>query len=123
MTTSPEASGGQRPSGLRNPVRAVRGLGAGMLFIETLVLLMAILPIKVLGGPRTGAAMGAVVALAVLAAVLAGSMRRSWAWHVGTVLQGLLLLAGFLHWSLAVLGVMFALVWAYVLHVRRVILG
>ena len=39
------------------------------------------------------------------------------------MLQGLLLLAGFLHWSLGVLGVIFALVWVYVLHVRRTILG
>ncbi len=55
--------------------------------------------------------------------VLAGMMRRPWAWHAGTVLQGLLLLSGLLHWSLFVLGVIFALVWAYAWHVRRVILG
>ena len=44
--------------------------------------------------------------------VLAGMMRRPWAWYAGTVLQGLLLLAGLLHWSLFVLGVIFGLVWA-----------
>ncbi|MEV4122709.1 DUF4233 domain-containing protein [Micromonospora sp. NPDC049645] len=119
-----EPTAGQPPrSGLRNPERAVRGLGAGTLSLEALVLLLAIQPIRVVGGDLGGAAIGAVVALAVAAVVLAGMMRRPWAWHAGTVLQGLLLLGGLLHWSLLGLGIIFALVWAYALHVRRVILG
>ncbi|GGO18255.1 DUF4233 domain-containing protein [Micromonospora parathelypteridis] len=117
------AAGQPRPSGLRNPERAVRGLGAGTLSLEALVLLLAIQPIRVVGGDLSGAAIGAVVALAVAAVVLAGMMRRPWAWHAGTVLQGLLMLGGLLHWSLLGLGIIFALVWAYALHVRRVILG
>ncbi|MER7418765.1 DUF4233 domain-containing protein [Micromonospora peucetia] len=112
-----------RRSGLRNPERAVRGLGAGTLSLEALVLVLAIQPIRMVGGDLGGAAIGAVVALAVAAVLLAGMMRRPWAWHAGTALQGLLMLAGLLHWSLLVLGVVFALVWAYALHVRRVILG
>ncbi|MFG2168344.1 DUF4233 domain-containing protein [Micromonospora chersina] len=115
--------GGQRRSGLRNPDKAVRGLGAGTLALEALVLLLAIQPIRVVGGDLSGAAIAAIVALAVACVALAGQMKRAWAWHAGTVLQGLLLLSGLLHWSLFALGVMFALVWAYALHVRRVILG
>ncbi|MEH1168216.1 DUF4233 domain-containing protein [Micromonospora sp. CPCC 205539] len=119
-----ESPAGQpRRSGLRNPERAVRGLGAGTLSLEALVLLLAIQPIRVVGGDLSGTAIGVVVALAVAAILLAGMMRRPWAWNAGTVLQGLLLLAGLLHWSLLALGVIFALVWAYALHVRRVILG
>ncbi|RLP85113.1 DUF4233 domain-containing protein [Micromonospora sp. BL4] len=115
--------GQPRPSGLRNPERAVRGLGAGTLSLEALVLVLAIQPIRVVGGDLGGPAIAVVVALAVAAIGLAGVMRRPWAWHAGTVLQGLLMLAGLLHWSLFALGVIFALVWAYALHVRRVILG
>jgi len=89
--------------------------------METLVLLLAIAPMVALG--LTGATIGAVIALAVVAATVAGLLRRSWAWHAGTVLQALLMLAGFLHWSLGVLGFVFGLVWMYVLHVRRTILG
>ncbi|BCJ60745.1 DUF4233 domain-containing protein [Micromonospora endophytica] len=124
-STEPEGAGAPEPrrSGLRDPQRAVRGLGAGTLALEALVLLLAIQPIRVVGGDLGGAAVGVVVALAVAAAVLAGLMRRPWAWHAGTVLQGLLLLSGLLHWALFVLGVIFALVWAYASHVRRVILG
>ncbi|NES29039.1 DUF4233 domain-containing protein [Micromonospora terminaliae] len=108
---------------MRNPDKAVRGLGAGTLALEALVLLLAIQPIRVVGGDLGGAAVAAIVALAVACVVLAGQMKRPWAWHAGTVLQGLLLLSGLLHWSLFALGVIFALVWAYALHVRRVILG
>ncbi|MFG1955897.1 DUF4233 domain-containing protein [Micromonospora sp. NPDC048830] len=114
---------GQRRSGLRNPAGAVRGLGAGTLALEALVLLLAIQPIRLVGGELGGAAIAAIVTLAVAAVVLAGMMRRPWAWHAGTVLQGALLLSGLLHWSLFALGVIFSLVWAYALHVRRVILG
>ncbi|MFJ8690080.1 DUF4233 domain-containing protein [Micromonospora wenchangensis] len=121
------APGGGEPagrrSGLRNPGAAVRGLGAGTLGLEALVLLLAIQPIRLVGGHFGGAAIAATVALAVAAVLLAGLMRRPWAWSAGTLLQGLLLLAGLLHWSLFGLGVIFALVWAYALHVRRVILG
>ncbi|WP_405099810.1 DUF4233 domain-containing protein [Micromonospora sp. NBC_01412] len=114
---------GQRRSGLRNPEGAVRGLGAGTLGLEALVLLLAIQPIRVVGGELSGAAVAVIVALAVAAIVLAGMMRRQWAWYAGTVLQGALLLAGLLHWSLLAVGIIFTLVWGYALHVRRVILG
>jgi hypothetical protein len=101
----------------------VRGLGAGTLALEALVLLLAIQPIRMVGGELSGAAIAAVVTMVVAAVVLAGMMRRPWAWHAGTALQGALLLAGLLHWSLLVLGIIFSLVWVYALHVRKVILG
>ena len=112
-----------RPSGLRDPAAAVRGLGAGTLALEALVLLLAIQPIRLLGGDLSGWGIGAVVALAVMAAVLAGSMRRSWAWNAGTALQVLLVASGLLHWSLAALGLIFGATWAYATSVRRKILG
>ncbi|WNM37111.1 DUF4233 domain-containing protein [Micromonospora halotolerans] len=111
-----------RRSGLRDPDKAVRGLGAGTLALEALVLLLAIQPIRVVGGDLSGTAVAAIVALAVACVVVAARMKAAWAWNAGTVLQGLLLLSGLLHWSLFALGVIFALVWAYALHVRRVIL-
>jgi hypothetical protein len=114
---------GARRSGLRNPEAAVRGLGAGTLALEAIVLLLAIQPIRILGGDLSGWGIGAVIALAVLAAGLAGSMRRRWAWHAGTVLQVLLLVSGLLHWSLAALGLIFGAAWVYASYVRRSILG
>ncbi len=110
-------------SGLRNPRAAVRGLGAGTLVLEAIVLLLAIQPIRTVGGQLDGWGVAAVVALAVIAVLLAGLMRQSWAWAAGSVLQVLLLASGLLHWSLAVLGFIFGAAWFYASHVRRTILG
>jgi hypothetical protein len=110
-------------SGLRNPVAAARGLGAGTLIIETIVLLLGIQPMRMLGGDLSGATIGAILVAAVACVVLAGLLRRDWAWYAVAVLQGLLLLAGFLHWALAGVGLLFGLVWLYVLNVRRTILA
>ncbi|WP_436522765.1 DUF4233 domain-containing protein [Actinoplanes sp. HUAS TT8] len=123
MSPEGEAGAATRPSGLRNPEAAVRGLGAGTLALEAIVLLLAIQPIRILGGHLSGWGIGLVVALAVIAAALAGCMRRSWGWTAGTVLQVLLLASGMVQWSLAALGVIFGLAWAYATYVRKSILG
>jgi len=118
-----EPGPGARRSGLRNPVAAVRGLGAAALGLEGIVLLLAIQPVRILGGGLSAAGVWTVVGLALVCFALCGIMRRAWAWHAGTLVQMALLLGGFLHWSLFALGVIFGLAWVYVLHVRRTILG
>ena len=45
------------------------------------------------------------------------------AWIAGAVLQALLIACGLVHWSLAVIGIIFAAVWAYAAYVRKTILG
>ncbi|MEV4352609.1 DUF4233 domain-containing protein [Actinoplanes sp. NPDC049596] len=110
-------------SGLKNPQAAVRGLGAGTLIMEAIVLLLAIQPIRIMGGHLTGWGVATVIALAVLAILLSGVMKRPWAWPAGLVLQILLLASGFFHYSLAVLGLLFGAAWVYALSVRRTILG
>jgi hypothetical protein len=119
----PVGPGPERRSGLRDPAAAARGLGAGTLVLETVVLLLAIQPIRILGGGLSGAAVVAVCGLALAAVVLAGLMRRPWAWRAGTALQLLVVAAGLLHWSLAVVGIIFGAVWLYAGHVRRTILS
>ena len=117
-------AGAEAPrSGLRNPQAAVRGLGAGTLILEAIVLLLAIQPIRIFGGHLSGWGVAAVITLAVLAILLAGLMSRPWAWVAGAVLQALLIACGLLHWSLAVIGIIFAAAWGYAAYVRRTILG
>ncbi|SDT67899.1 DUF4233 domain-containing protein [Actinoplanes derwentensis] len=112
-----------KPSGLKNPEAAVRGLGAATLGFEVIVLLLMIAPLKMLAGDRSGPPIIAVVVLTVVAAILTGMMKRNWAWAAGSGVQVLLLAGGFLHWTLAAVGVIFGLAWVYALHVRRSILG
>jgi hypothetical protein len=114
----------ERPSGLRNPRRAVRGVAAAALAIEAIVLLLAIQPMRVLGVPLTGVAVGVIVGLALASLVVAGLLRYRWAWWAAAGVQVAVFAAGFVfHGSLVVLGVVFGSVWAYVLHVRRTVLG
>lgn len=108
-------------SGLRDPQRAIRGLGAMVLALEGLVLLLAIAPLNMLDVPNVGLAITTVIALSVAAFVLAGMMRRPWAWHAGGALQIALLPCFVFHWALTAIGVVFGLVWLYSLHVRRVL--
>ncbi|BCB84497.1 DUF4233 domain-containing protein [Phytohabitans suffuscus] len=110
-------------SGLRNPLAAARGLGAGTLILETIVLLLAIQPMRMLGGDLSGATIGVIVGAAVACVVLAGLLRHEWAWYCAAALQGLLILGGFLHWGLAGVGLLFGLAWLYALSVRRTILS
>jgi Protein of unknown function (DUF4233) len=116
----PPSSGG-RPSGLRNPTAAVHGVGAGALAAEGLVLLLALEPMWVLKAGATGIAV--VALLAAICFVLAALVRRAWVWYAAIAVPAALVVCGFvIHPSLAVLGVLFGLLWAYVLHVRRSVL-
>ena len=108
-------------SGLRDPAAAVRGVGAGSLAAEMIVLLLAIVPLIRLGAPK--GAVWLAVGLAVVATVLIGLLRRPWAWWAALVVPVALLAGGVLHTALGVLGVLFGLLWAYVLHVRHTVLS
>ena len=101
----------------------MRGLGAGTLGLEAIVLLLAIQPVRIFAGNFSGWGIAVAVALAVLCILVAGMMKRPWAWHAGTAIQAALLVSGLLHWSLAALGLIFGAVWGYATYVRQRILG
>jgi hypothetical protein len=118
---APEAEqpAAQQPPGLRNPQAAARGMGAGALVMEAVVLLLAIVPLIKLAGHLTGVAIGAILTLVVACLVLAGLLRHRWAWYAGLAVQGALALCGVFNLALLVLGILFGAVWLYVLSVRR----
>ena len=112
---------GERRSGLRNPSAAVRGAGAGALAVMALVLFMAIVPLLRLTASRTLVVL--VVTLAVVAIVLCGLLRHRWAWFAAYVIPVALLAGGVGSVVLAALGVLFGLLWTYILYVRGFVLG
>ncbi len=109
-----------QPSGLRNPPAAVRGAGAGALVAMAVILLMGIVPLIRLDAPP--AAVTIIAVLAVVSIVLCGLLKRGWAWWAAIVVPATLLATSFLHVALGILGGMFALLWAYILYVRRSVL-
>ena len=114
---------GSKPSGLADPKRAARSLGAAAMTLEGISLLLAIQPVRLLASGDTTAAVIFLIAVSVAAFVLAGMMKRSWAWHAAGALQVVLLIGFLAHWSVAAIGVVFGLAWLYVLKVRRTILS
>ncbi|WP_412541941.1 DUF4233 domain-containing protein [Longispora sp. K20-0274] len=101
----------------------MRGVGAGCLVIEGIVLLLAIQPIRIMGGSLQGLGVWAMVALSVLCFLLCGLLRHRWAWHVGTALQILVIAGGYFQWGIAAIGVVFLALWLYVLNVKKSVLG
>jgi hypothetical protein len=77
---------------------------------------------RVVGVSLTRYAIITIVGLAIVCFVTAGLLKRAWAWALAVAIQLALFVAGFVfHWSLAVLGVLFGLVWVYILSVRRTV--
>ncbi|GAA0915935.1 hypothetical protein GCM10009557_88570 [Virgisporangium ochraceum] len=111
----PEASDGMTTRRLLLSVA-----GAGALAAMALILLMGIVPLVRLDAPA--AAVVVIAVLAALAIVLCGLLKRDWAWYAAIAIPVTLLASSFLHVALGVLGVLFALLWAYMLHVRRSVL-
>jgi hypothetical protein len=109
-----------RPSGLRNPVAGARAVGAVALACQALVLLMAIVPLNVLGRGLGGATTAGLLGFAVASFVLCGLLRHRWAWYAATaVTVGIFVTGLFVHPSLVVVGALFCVVWGYALYVRR----
>ncbi|HZE39893.1 MAG TPA: DUF4233 domain-containing protein [Stackebrandtia sp.] len=106
-------------SGLRDPKRAIAALGGIILGLEALVLLLAIVPLRMMGVRHLGAAITLVLIMVVAAIVLAGMCRHDWAWWAGVGLQTAVLVSGlFFHWALLGVGVIFGATWLFALSVR-----
>jgi hypothetical protein len=114
---------GGKPSGLRNPSRALRGLGSIALFLEAVVLLLAIQPIRVTQGSIGTAQLVMLLASACVAILLTGLLRSTLGWWLSAALQAALIAGGvLLHWMIGAVGVLFGLVWLYVFYVRHKVL-
>jgi hypothetical protein len=128
MTEPPDTDDETRPeqsapdphrSGLKDPRRATAALGAIILGLESLVLLLTIVPLRMLQVDHLGATIGLMLLLTLSCIVLAGMMRRPWAWYGGSAIQLVLLVCGLIHWAIAGVGLIFGLTWLYALSVRR----
>jgi hypothetical protein len=111
------------PAAPPDPWKSFRGVMAGTLVLEVIVVLLA-LPVVAVVGPGLTAATGTyLIGLAVVLLVLAGFQGRPWAIWVNLALQ-LVLIAGWLvHGAIGIIGVIFAIVWLVILYLRNQVLG
>ncbi|MDO5730313.1 DUF4233 domain-containing protein [Corynebacterium sphenisci] len=104
----------------KDPLAGLRGVMAGTLVMQAISVLLGLTVLARVdeGAHATPVAMGSVTALGVAMVAMAFLQRRPWAMRANLALQVPAILTFFAHWSLGLVGVLFALVWAYILHLR-----
>ncbi|MEE3850732.1 DUF4233 domain-containing protein [Gordonia sp. LSe1-13] len=102
-----------------DPWKGLRGVMAGTLILEVIVIGLAF-PIVANLGPGITWLSGGYLGLVVVAFIAAAGMQgRSYALRLDLGLQALVIAGGFLHWSVAVVGVIFLCVWVYIAYIKR----
>ncbi|SDY07436.1 Protein of unknown function [Modestobacter sp. DSM 44400] len=109
-----------------DPVRAGKALGgaaAAILLLEGIAVLFVPRGIAQSGPGLTGFRLTVLLVLAALLIVACGVQRRPQGLVIGTVLQVPLVLTGLLGPAMWLVGGLFALIWLYLLQVRKDLLG
>ncbi|MGU3436076.1 DUF4233 domain-containing protein [Actinomycetes bacterium M1A6_2h] len=104
---------------ITDPWKGFRGVCAGTLILEAIVVFLALPVVGTVGGGVTWISGTYIVALGVLMILGSGLQRRPWAMQFNMALQIFVILGFFAHPSITAIGVMFALVWAYLIYLRR----
>jgi hypothetical protein len=101
-----------------DPLQGLRGIFAGTLVMEAIVVGLALLVVDRLGGGVAGPAGWYTTGLALAMLVAAGVQRRRWGVGLALTLQVAMVAGWFAHPALGGLGLLFVLVWGYLLYVR-----
>jgi Protein of unknown function (DUF4233) len=105
-----------------DPWKSFRGVMAGTLILEAIVVLLALPVVGAVGGGLTPVALGYLIGLAVVLVLLTGLQGRSWAIWLDLAVQ-LVLIAGFLLYpGVGLIGLLFAGVWALIAYLRAEVL-
>ncbi len=93
-----------------------RRMAASVLTFEAIVVLFAPAVAIQLSGVRPAVAVGTGVGVAVLCLLTAGLLRHRWAFALGSALQVAVVASGVVVPAMYVLGVIFAALWFFALH-------
>jgi len=115
---SPDRDSAVRPPA-KDPWKGLRGVMAGTLVLEAIVVLLVLPVVAVIGGGLTWFSGGYIVLLAVAMIAGAGLQGRPWALWYNLALQVLTLLGFVVDLSLGIVGVLFSVVWGYILYLRK----
>lgn len=106
------------PAGVPDPWRGFRGVLAGTLVIEAIAVGLGVLALSRLGDGLDAVEGWYVGGLAVAMVLAAFVQRRRWGLSLALVLQLVMIAGAFVHLAVGVIGLVFAGVWGYLLHVR-----
>ncbi|GGK63964.1 hypothetical protein GCM10011591_40320 [Nocardia camponoti] len=106
------------PAPATDPWKGLRGVMAGTLILEAIVVLLALPVVAAVGGGVTWLSGTYLVVLAILMVLGAGLQRKPWAIPYNLGLQVLLLAGTFIHIAIGVTALVFIAVWAFILVLR-----
>jgi hypothetical protein len=105
-----------------DPWRSFRGVMAGTLILEAIVVLLAIPVVVVSHGGLTPLTGTYLIGMAVLLVLLAGVQGKPWAIWVNLAIQVLLIAGWAVHGAVGFIGVIFAGVWLVIIYLRNEVL-
>lgn len=103
----------------KDPLQSFRGVLMGTLVVEAITVALAMLLVIKFNGGVTSAAGWTVMALVAALLVTCGLLRHTYSLAVGFGLQLVMIVCAFLSVPLAIIGVVFALVWGALLWMRN----
>lgn len=106
MTTAPD------------PWKSFRGVMAGTLILEAIVVLLALPVVATASGGLTLWSGGYLVGLAIVLILMSGMQGRSWAIWANLALQLVVIAGVVIHVGIGFIGVVFAVVWLLILYLR-----
>jgi len=112
----------EQPQGAPDPWKSFRGVMAGTLILEAIVVLLALPVVARIGGGLTAASGGYLIGLAVLLVLFAGIQGRSWAIWANLALQLVLIAGVVVHGAIGFIGLLFLGVWLLIANLRLEVL-
>jgi hypothetical protein len=108
----------EQPQGQPDPWKSFRGVMAGTLILEAIVVLLALPVVARIGGGLTVASGGYVIGLAVVLVLFAGLQGRPWAIWANLALQVVLIAGVVVHGAIGIIGLVFLVVWLVIAYLR-----
>lgn len=102
-----------------DPWKGLRGVMAGTMILEVIVIILAFPIVWRLGGGLTWVSGGYLILLVLAMISAAGMQGRPYALKLDLALQVAVILGGVFHWSIAAVGVVFGSVWLYIVYIKR----
>ena len=101
-----------------DPWKSFRGVMAGTLILEAIVVLLALPVVSYSQGGLTPLGGGFLIGFAAVLVLLAGMQGRPWAIWVNCAMQAVLVAGWFIHGAIGFVGVVFAVVWGLIAYLR-----
>lgn len=105
-----------------DPWKSFRGVMAGTLILEAIVVLLALPVVGAVGGGLNPASTGYLVGVAVLLVLMAGVQKRPWAIWANLAVQVLLIAGWVVYPGVGFMGLLFTVVWLLIAYLRAEVL-